>query len=325
MTKNQFEDVEVKDLKKLSKKHYPTQEILDSMPDIQNGYYPANLNIQMVGIHGFKMPLKIAQKDGGYQNVIANITGTVSLEANKKGINMSRILRRFYVKREELEVFDMDKLIDVLEDYRENVGAYDAHIDISFLYQMTQESLVSHDDCGDPLEGYIFYPVTFDVNINKDNEVSKILKLDFTYSSACPCSTALSKHAAMTEGLYGIPHSQRSIARTEILIKRGERVWIEDLIYDLRKALTTECQVIVKREDEREFALLNGADPKFVEDAIRRIGNICECTDAIKDYKIIVSHNESLHHHNAIAVMLGGHSNYFTQDVSPEEYDALSR
>ncbi len=327
MPKNQFNDVEVKDLQKASNNHKDTMDrsVLETMPDIQNGKYPASMSIQMVGIHGFKMPLLIARKDGGCMEVVATVTGTVSLEADKKGINMSRILRRFYAKKNQISVFDMDKLIDVLKDYKKNVGAYDAHIDISFLYEMEQDSLVSKDENGDPLRGYIFYPVVFDVNIDKHDNVSKVLKLDFTYSSACPCSTALSKHAALTEGLYGIPHSQRSIARCELLIDLGKRLWIEDLVEKLREILTTECQVIVKREDEREFALRNGADPKFVEDSIRRLGYCFENTPEVKDYKIIVSHNESLHHHNAIAVMLGGHSKYFTQDVSPEEYDALSR
>ena len=48
-----------------------------------------------------------------------------------------------------------------------------------------------------------------------------------------------------------------------------EMVWIEDLKEMCEKALKTETQVIVKREDEMAFAELNGSYLKFVEDAAR--------------------------------------------------------
>ena len=59
---------------------------------IQGAYVP----IQQVGVHNFKLPLKFRTKARGVLTLEASITGTVSLEADLKGINMSRIVRSFY-------------------------------------------------------------------------------------------------------------------------------------------------------------------------------------------------------------------------------------
>ena len=53
------------------------------------------MEIQQVGIHNFRLPLRYKKKDGGEIELETKVTGTVSLEAHKKGINMSRIMRSF--------------------------------------------------------------------------------------------------------------------------------------------------------------------------------------------------------------------------------------
>jgi GTP cyclohydrolase I len=69
----------------------------ESLPDMQNtsDNRGAAVPIQHVGIHNFKIPMRVVTRDGGVQQVHCSITGTVSLEAHKKGINMSRIMRNF--------------------------------------------------------------------------------------------------------------------------------------------------------------------------------------------------------------------------------------
>ena len=132
------EEIKVKDLKREYDPNFrPSQEYLDSMPDMQNAQYPTNLPIQMVGIHNFKVPLKIAQEDGKTQEVMAQITGTVSLEAEKRGINMSRIVRRLYSNIND--TFSVYKICDVLEDYKRSLGSFDAHLKIKFPFRMWQE------------------------------------------------------------------------------------------------------------------------------------------------------------------------------------------
>ena len=71
-----------------------------SMPDMMEVAHEAiqgaNVPIQQVGIHNFKLPLKYRTKAGKQLVLETSVTGTVSLEAELKGINMSRIMRSFY-------------------------------------------------------------------------------------------------------------------------------------------------------------------------------------------------------------------------------------
>lgn len=314
------QDVKVKDLKREYDEGFkPSQEYLDSMPDLQNGEF-SDIPIDFVGIQNFRLPLRVKQKDGGVQEVKASITGTVSLEAEKRGINMSRIIRTFYKSKDDL--FSCDHLEKVLRAYKKDLDTFDAHILMNFSYYLWQDALRSVKEDGTKEGGYQYYNITFDVNLDHTGEFKKIMWVDFVYSSACPCSTELSQHAALERGVFGIPHSQRSIAR--IGMEYDGELWIEDVIDACRKALTTETLVFCKRQDEQAFAEKNGAQTKFVEDAIRLLKHELDHVEEIKDYKIICSHQESLHSHNAVAVTTKGllHS-IFNHHVSAGEWQSM--
>ena len=69
----------------------------------------------------------------------------------------------------------------------------------------------------------------------------------------------------------------------------------------------------------------NGAQPKFVEDAIRYIADELNRNKNILDYKVVCSHLESLHAHNAVAVITKGTPNsIFNHHVSHEEWLQLA-
>ena len=297
----------------------PDQEYLNSMPDLQNGEYQ-DTPIDFVGIEGFHLPLQVIEKNGGTQEVKASIAGTVSLEAEKRGINMSRIIRSFYKSKDD--VFSCDHLEKVLRDYKKDLDSFDAHILMNFSYRIWQDALRSVREDNTPEGGWQYYNVTFDVNLDATGEFKKIVWVDFIYSSACPCSTELSQHAALERGVFGIPHSQRSIAR--VGLEFDQSIWIEDIVDMCRKALTTETLVFCKRQDEQAFAEKNGAQPKFVEDAIRYLKHEFDQHNEIKDYKILCSHQESLHSHNAVAVTTKGiRKSIFNHHVSLGEWQSM--
>lgn len=314
------QDVKVKDLKRVYDQSFvPSQDYLNSMPDLQNEDF-VGIPIDFVGIHNFHVPIRIKEKNGDTQEVMASITGTVSLDANHAGINMSRIIRTFYKSKDD--VFDINKLEEVLRNYQKDLKTFDAHILMNFKYRIWQDALRSTKDDGTPEGGWQYYNITFDCNLDVTGEFKKVMWVDFIYSSACVCSAALSEHAALTRGVYGIPHSQRSIAR--IAIEFDELIWIEDIINMCRETLTTETLVFCKRQDEQAFAEKNGAQPKFVEDAARLMADKLNENPDIIDFKTIISHNESLHSHNAIAVITKGkHASIFKHHVSLQEWQSL--
>jgi GTP cyclohydrolase I len=90
-------------------------------------------------------------------------------------------------------------------------------------------------------------------------------------------------------------------------------------------ALKTETQVMVKREDEQAFAELNGAYLKFVEDATRLLYNEFNKDSRIIDFKIVCSHLESLHSHDAIGCIVKGVQGGFAATVSEAELRSLVR
>lgn len=299
----------------------PDKQYLESLPDLQNGdtIKGAKVDLEKVGISNFRLPLRVKTKDGHTQELECSIVGTVSLEAVKKGINMSRIIRTFYEHKDD--TFDIDKLIEILKDYQKNLVTFDAHILLTFNYRIWQESLRSVSKEGKKNGGWQYYKITLETNINRDGEVDKVIHFDFVYSSACPCSTELSLHAMETREQYAIPHSQRSIAR--VSVKVDKMVWFEDILSMCRTALKTETLVFCKREDEQAFAELNASNVKFVEDAVRLLYQEFDKNEDVQDFKIIASHNESLHSHDAISVVIKGVEGGFTDHISVADLKSL--
>ena len=101
-----------------------------------------------------------------------------------------------------------------------------------------------------------------------------------------------------------------------------EILWIEDLQELCLAGLQTETQVIVKREDEQAFAEMNASYLKFVEDAVRLLYEKLNNEPRIKDFRIVASHNESLHSHNAISVIVKGIENGFTADIARDVFES---
>jgi len=288
-----------------------------TMPDLQNG--PSSLikgahqQLQHVGISNFRLPIRFHTRDGGDLTLETSVTGTVSLDANKKGINMSRIMRSFYKHAEK--TFSFEVIESALDDYIADLGSVDARIQMRFSYPARVQSLRSG------LVGYQYYDIALEL-VEADGVRRKFMHLDYLYSSTCPCSLELSEHARQSRGQLATPHSQRSVARISVEVTCEDCLWFEDLIELARTAVPTETQVMVKREDEQAFAELNAANPIFVEDAARLF---CErlLDDArIGDFRIIASHQESLHSHDAVSVLTEGET-FAAQSLDPKLFTTL--
>jgi len=266
----------------------------------------ANVPIQQVGVSNFRLPLKFAGTNGKAFTLEASVTGTVSLEANLKGINMSRIVRSFYEHQREL--FTPEALKTILLRYQKTVGALAARLRVSFSYPIQQKSLRSG------LAGFQFYDSTFEGRLESDGNFRRFIEFDFVYSSTCPCSAELSEHARATRGIYATPHSQRSRAHVRVEVAERKQLTISELRALCLKALRTETQVMVKREDEQAFAELNGAHLKFVEDAARLLYQELAANSKIADFQAACAHMESLHSHDAVSVICKGVPGGMTAD-----------
>jgi GTP cyclohydrolase I len=278
------------------------ERYLATVPDLQNGpsslIVGAHRQIQHVGISNFRLPLRYRTRDHSSIALETSIVGTVSLEAERKGINMSRIIRSFYDHAEK--TFSFDVIDSALADYRRRLDTLEARLQMRFSFPMKVRSLRSG------LVGYQYYRIALE-QVELPEKCMKIIHLDYVYSSTCPCSLELSEHARMTRGQLATPHSQRSVARVSVeIVPQTETLWFEDLIDMCRTAVPTETQVMVKREDEQAFAELNGANPMFVEDAARSFCAQFLEDSRIGDFRVVLNHQESLHSHDAVSIITDG-------------------
>ncbi|MDF0599990.1 GTP cyclohydrolase FolE2 [Psychromarinibacter sp. C21-152] len=289
-----------------------------TLPDLQNGpeslIRGAKRPIQHVGISNFRLPIRYHTRDNGDLTLETSVTGTVSLEAEKKGINMSRLMRSFY--RHAEKTFSFDVIQRALEDYKADLGSFDARIMMRFRFPMKKGSLRSG------LEGYQYYDIALEL-VETDGVQRRIIHLDYVYSSTCPCSLELSEHARAQRGQLATPHSQRSVARVSAVIAPGQGcLWFEDMIDLCRRAVPTETQVMVKREDEQAFAELNAAHPVFVEDAARLFCESLQTEPRVGDFRVVASHQESLHSHDAVSVLTEGET-FEASSLDPRLFESL--
>ncbi|MEZ5778260.1 MAG: GTP cyclohydrolase FolE2 [Paracoccaceae bacterium] len=290
-----------------------------TMPDLQNGpsslIVGAQAPIQHVGISNFRLPIRFHSRDGGDITLETSVTGTVSLIGEKKGINMSRIMRSFYAHAER--TFSFAVLDAVLEDYKKDHDSIDARLMMRFSFPARVDSLRSG------LSGWQYYDIALEL-MEREGLRKRITHLDYVYSSTCPCSLELSEHARQARGQLATPHSQRSVARISVVEEGGKRLWYEDLIDLARSAVPTETQVMVKREDEQAFAELNAANPIFVEDAARSFAERLLAEPRVGDFRIVASHQESLHSHDAVSILTEGPT-FAAESIDPRLFSSLHK
>jgi GTP cyclohydrolase IB len=185
----------------------------NTLPDLQNGpeslIKGAKRQIQHVGISNFRLPIRFRTRDRGDLTLETSVTGTVSLEAEKKGINMSRIMRTFYKHAEGDLQLRGDR--GGARRLQGDLESFDARIQMRFSFPVKVRALRSG------LEGWQYYDIALEL-VERDGVRKKIVHLDYVYSSTCPCSLELSEHARQTRGQLATPHSQRSVARLSLML-----------------------------------------------------------------------------------------------------------
>ncbi|MCG8672193.1 MAG: GTP cyclohydrolase FolE2, partial [Pseudomonadales bacterium] len=297
-----------------------------SMPDVASVSQPkAQGQLDWVGMSEIEVPLHVEKRDGSIAHSVAKAQAYVNLvDPEAKGIHMSRL----YLLLDEAcsQTLTVAKLAGLLGRFLEShKGLSDqAFVDFNFDFLARRPSLKSE------YSGWKAYPSRI-IATQHNDDLSLELRCEIPYSSTCPCSAALArqliqnqfredfgdKQAVDMEEVYGwlgteqgivaTPHSQRSIAEVRVRISEGmERFPLEDLIDLVEGCLKTPVQTAVKREDEQEFALLNGQNLMFCEDAARKIQDGLNSESAYQDFWVRVNHLESLHAHNAVSIVTKG-------------------
>lgn len=279
--------------------------------------------LDWVGMNAIHLPTRLVDSIHGERPVHASIQAYVNLENTAaRGIHMSRLYLQLAESFAE-KPLSQQSLLHALKGF---LGSHHglsqrAFIELAFDYSVKRPALKSDN------AGWKTYATTLSASIEDGTPVIE-LSVDVAYSSTCPCSAALARQLIQdafrkefgdepnvsveqvaaflgsTDGIVATPHSQRSIAQVKVkLATDGASLPLTRLIDQIEEALQTPVQTAVKREDEQEFARLNGQNLMFCEDAARRVKGALDADAAYQDYWLRVNHLESLHAHDAVAIV----------------------
>jgi GTP cyclohydrolase I len=298
-----------------------TDDAIGLMPDVAAQTHPyLGAALDWVGMDGIEMSVRFDAGDGDVQRSSARVGAFVNLtRPDRRGIHMSRLylLMDEYLSARTLDASMLEHLLRAfLESHRDLADR--ARISIRFEQLIRRAALRSENS------GWRAYPVSIEAGFGADG-FHLDLRTEVVYSSTCPASAALSRqliqeqftkdfeatkpldHAAVLtwlgseKGIVATPHAQRSIARLQVRYVDGAPLHLIALIDRVELSLGTPVQTAVKRIDEQAFALANGSNLMFCEDAARRIQRALDADDSIADFQVRLEHQESLHPHDAVA------------------------
>jgi GTP cyclohydrolase I len=297
-----------------------------TMPDVAGERHPDRAGaLDWVGMDRIEMPVWLTDAEGRTYRADARVAAFVNLHrADARGIHMSRLY--LHVDRHlSAEPATPASLRRLLRDF------LDSHAGLSdrALLRVRFDHLVRRPALASGHSGWRSYPVEVTARMH-GAEFQLELAFEVQYSSTCPASAALSRQliqerfaedfpageapdrAAVLawlgseQGIVATPHSQRSAANVRVKLAPGFELPVVELVDAIENALATPVQAAVKREDEQAFALRNGQNLMFCEDAARRIRRALDGDERIVDFWLRVAHYESLHPHDAVAVATKG-------------------
>ncbi len=311
----------------------PTPVRPGRMPDIAHDARPPLGGVlDRVGMARIEVPVRLRDDSGMSVLMPARAEAFVSLdEPAARGIHMSRLFLALQaiLEEEELSLATVRRLLESFIASHQDLSR-SAAVKLEFDLPIKRPALVSGNSA------WRTYPVSVAGDLTVDGDGTTRLAhyrlgARVAYSSTCPCSAALARQLIQERfradfaeqplidaedvaawlgrerSIAATPHSQRSYA--DVLIEVGDLDDVPtfvELIDQAERALGTAVQAAVKREDEQEFARLNAANLMFCEDAGRRLKAAFDADLRIRDFRVTATHIESLHPHDAVAVVVKG-------------------
>lgn len=270
--------------------------------------------LDFVGMQQIALPVQLAGTP-----LACRVDAGVSLDdASARGIHMSRL----YLALQDLEQqpLTLPAVQQVLRQFLDSHAglAQRAYLNLRGELLLKRPALIS------PLAGWKAYPVALNTRLDATGFHVE-LQLTLGYSSTCPCSAALARQLIQqrfiddfagksldqadilawlgsSEGILATPHSQRSEARLQLRLDPTlQELPLLHWLDSAEAALGTALQTAVKRADEQAFALANGQNLMFCEDAARRLHRALRAQNGLLGFALEVVHAESLHAHDAVA------------------------
>jgi GTP cyclohydrolase I len=256
---------------------------MKELKDTQNEFDDRNIAIDRVGVKALRFPLKVRNKDGSTQRTVSTTALAVDLPHHFKGTHMSRFVE---VLNSHGNCLDVRKMTAIPNELLGRLEARKAHVEFRFPFFRTKSAPVTK------MPGVMDYEVIFEAESDIDGGHDFILTVIVPVATLCPCSKAISDRGA---------HNQRGTVTYSVKFK--DPIWIEDLIDLVESSASCELYSLLKRPDEKAVTERAYDNPVFVEDLVRNIAARSNAQENIIWYKVEAENYESIHNHNAYAVV----------------------
>ncbi|MDE0826934.1 MAG: GTP cyclohydrolase FolE2 [Akkermansiaceae bacterium] len=256
---------------------------MQELTDTQNEPDDRNIAIDRVGVKALRFPVEVCDKGGEVQKTVAMVSLAVDLPSHFKGTHMSRFVE---VLNAHGNCLDVRSMAGLPRELLERLEAHRAHVEFQFPFFRSKEAPVTKK------AGLVDYEVRFEVEADKDGGVDFVVTVMVPVATLCPCSKAISDRGA---------HNQRGTVTYSV--RFTEPVWIEDLVELVEDSASCELYSLLKRQDEKAVTERAYDNPVFVEDLVRNVAARSNAHENITWYRVEAENYESIHNHNAYAVV----------------------
>lgn len=261
------------------------------MQDVQNSYDDRKIPIQKVGIRQLQYPITVLDRQNRSQHTTASVHMYVDLPHHFKGTHMSRFVEILNEHHGRISLVEISDILDAMLDKFE---CETAHLELRFPYFIEKTATVSGEKS---LMNYDCAFIASSTSGPNANTLDLVVEAGVPVTMVCPCSKEISDRGA---------HNQRSTITIRVRMHHREFVWLEELIEIAEGSASSPVFSLLKREDEKDLTEKAYDAPRFAEDAVRAVAGRLEADTRILWYQVESENQESIHNHNAYALVESG-------------------
>lgn len=265
--------------------------------DVQTDADDRRVAIREVGISDLKTLMDVSGielDETAVQTVSMTCSLGASLREEIKGIHMSRLVEDLLEAEGRL---DFRGILNLLVRLRNHQGSDDSALSFAFDYFLDRQA---------PVSGRIAkqaYRCGYEARLKDGKELTFVQSVEVPVTTLCPCSKEISSYGAHNQRGYvdvRLEHHFADIADAEVT------VCLEEVIEQVEASASAPLYPILKRVDERFVTMQAYDEPRFVEDMVRNVSTKLREDVRVDAWQVKVTNHESIHQHNAYAVVRGG-------------------
>lgn len=273
---------------KMTKNKTKAGSVLKKCPaelaDVQSENDLRDMDIDKVGVSGLSYPVCVLDRNNEKQNTVATVSMYVDLPKRFRGTHMSRFIEILSEYRGLITMHNIDK---ILKRMIKKFEATSAHFQMNFDYFIEKTAPVSG------VKSLMNYECEFIGSYCEAEGYDFVLGVKTPVNTLCPCSKEISAG-------FGA-HNQRGLINIHIRFKK--LAWIEDIAEVAEKSASAPVFALLKRPDEKYITELAYSNPRFVEDVVRNVAKTFMHDDNITWFTVEAENHESIHAHNAYAII----------------------